>query len=38
LLGKNVLDIGPRAQGERESYWISRTERTIDAESMRNQF
>jgi len=38
FLGKNVLDIGPRAQGQRESYWISRTQRTIDAESMRNQF
>ena len=38
FLGKNILDIDPRARGERESYWISRTERTIDAESMRNQF
>jgi len=27
-----------RDQAQRESYWISRAQRTIDADSMRNQF
>jgi hypothetical protein len=38
LLGKDTLDIGPHSRAQRESYWISRNQRTIDAESMRNQF
>lgn len=38
LRGKDVLDIGSRDQTQRESYWISRAQRTIDADSMRNQF
>jgi hypothetical protein len=38
LRGKDVLDIGSREQGRRESYWITRPQRTIDPDSMRNQF
>jgi Saxitoxin biosynthesis operon protein SxtJ len=38
LRGKDVLDIRASDQAPRESYWISRTQRTIDADSMRNQF
>ena len=38
LRGKDVLDIRSRDQAQRESYWISRAQRTIDADSMRNQF
>jgi hypothetical protein len=38
LFGKDMLDIGPRNRGQRESYWILRAQRTIDSESMRNQF
>lgn len=38
LFGKDTLDIGPHSRGQRESFWISRDQRTIDAESMRNQF
>lgn len=38
LRGKDVLDIRSRDQAQRESYWKSRAQVTIDAESMRNQF
>jgi hypothetical protein len=38
LRGKDVLDIGSRERGRRESYWILRARRTIDPDSMRNQF
>ena len=38
LFSKDVLDIGRRDGAPRESYWILRAQRTIDADSMRNQF
>lgn len=38
LRGKDVLDIDSRERGRRESYWILRAQRTIDPDSMRNQF
>jgi Saxitoxin biosynthesis operon protein SxtJ len=38
LWGKDVLDISRRDPASRESYWIPRAQRTIDANSMRNQF
>ena len=38
LRGKDVLDIDSRKRTQRESYWILRSQRRIDADSMRNQF
>jgi Saxitoxin biosynthesis operon protein SxtJ len=38
LFGKDVLDIGRRDPAQRDTYWIVRAQRSIDADSMRNQF
>lgn len=38
LRGKDVLDIDSRERGRPESYWKLRAQRTIDPDSMRNQF
>ena len=38
LRGKDMLDIDSGKRTQRESYWILRSQRTIDADSMRNQF
>ena len=38
LVGKDVLDLRIRGRHPRDSYWIAREQRNVEADSMRNQF